>query len=66
MANVVAGAGVCYVGGLWRRGVPLLLAAPPRPTLLALGGRDELGTKQRRAWASVRRDASSVPRPSLL
>lgn len=32
MANVVAGAGVCYVGGLWQGGGgPLLLAAPPRP-----------------------------------
>lgn len=61
MANVVAGAGVCYVGGLWQRGdVPLLLAALPHPTPLALGVRDELGTKQRPAWASVRLDSALV------
>lgn len=56
------GLGSATWGGCGREGGPLLLAAPPRPTPLALGGRDELGTKQRRAWASVRRDASLVSR----
>lgn len=38
MANVVAGAGVCYVGGLWQGGRPLSCWLPrPAPPLWLWG-----------------------------